>query len=52
MATGKSVKRPPIVAEDPPVISEKGVGFLFWGLLVVFALNLVMVIGALVLFGP
>ena len=52
MATSKTLERPVTVAEDVPVVPKEGVRFLLWGLLVVFVLNLVMVIGALVIFGP
>lgn len=48
----QTLERPATVEEDSPAVPKKGSGFLLWGLLVVFVLNLVMVIGALILFGP
>ncbi len=55
MAIVKTVEQTlerPATVEEVPATPKKGVGFLLWGLVVVFVLNLVMVIGALILFGP
>lgn len=50
--TEKTGKEPGEVQEELPRPTERGAGFLLWGLIFVTVLNLGMIIGALAWFAP